>query len=90
MKAPTAPFEQMRIEQETVICEDRCRIAGKTVYYRLSRADATYGIEVTFQEESCRLELGSSLSEAATFYEALVKGRVTPCSAPFILEDLRG
>ena len=90
MEAPTAPCEQTRVIQEAVLCEVRCSVAGQTVCYRLSRAGTVYSVEVSLREECCRLELGTGLVEAAKFYEALVKGLVTPCSAPFILEDLRG
>ena len=90
MKAPSTPTRAARANQKTVICEVGRIVTGRTVIYRLCLEGSVYYAELMLEEDRCRLELGSCFGEAATLYEILVKGLVTPCSAPFILEDFLG
>lgn len=90
MKAPSTPTRAARANQKTVICEVGRIVTGRAVIYRLCQEAGVYYVELMLEEEQCRLELGDRFGEAATLYEILVKGLVTPCSAPFILEDLLG
>ena len=50
---------------------------------------AAFLIEIEFDEARRRVLLGEGFARAALIFEALVKGRVTPCTLADIIADLR-
>ena len=64
-------------------------LAGEKIHYRLLEEVPQFFVEIRFREEVCLLPLGERFSDAALTFELFVCGLVTPCSAPYILEDLR-
>ena len=71
-----------------VICEEHRIVAGRTVVYRLLALPPQYAMELQMGKEICRIEVGEAHPEAERIFALMVKGLVTPCSAPYIWEDL--
>ena len=87
MKEQTEGLEKGEVTWR-VLREEVRLIAHDAIRYRLLEARPQFSAQIKFKQELCLLPLGERFSDAALIFEMLVCGLVTPCSAPYVLEDL--
>lgn len=79
-------------ELSMYIMEDTVRYGGMLLKYSLGvhcRADGrSFEILVVNGDERCSCQVGEDLLFATDCYRSLLWGRVTPCSAQDVIEDL--
>lgn len=71
-----------------VVCERTRCIAGRTVHYHLLKHEPGYFVICRFVRDFILLPLGQVPERAMKIFEALVCGRVTPCTMADVITDL--
>lgn len=63
-------------------------VVGRPVRYQLFAREMQYFLEICMQNARHVLEIGEDFAVAALVFERFRRGRVTPCSAEYVWEDL--
>ena len=77
-----------REEKASVIYTARHRVAGQMAEYRLLKEEELFLLELAYGEECVRVEASDDFACAASLFEALRRGCVTPCTARDVVRDL--
>ena len=80
----------MEIMTKNACVVDECGIVlcDRPLRYRLLRCERGYVIEVRYDGERAAAFAGADLLRAASAYQKIVRGAVTPCTLDDVLADL--
>ena len=80
----------MEIMTENACVVDECEIVlcDRPLRYRVLRNERGYVIEVRYDGERAAAFAGADLFRAASAYQKIVRGAVTPCTLTDVLADL--